>query len=157
MRNRKQNTRSAFTMIEMIAVLVVAGIAAFYIYSSYRKSRAGEEAKNAAMRATAVVEALENIKDFNSGAYPVSATKKISSLPQISRELGGTSGITDISNWTYKCSAGTSTTVTLTTGALSSADLANMVADRINGQLAPWTASASGNKIKITRANAVCK
>jgi prepilin-type N-terminal cleavage/methylation domain-containing protein len=149
--------RGAFTMMELILVLVIAGAAAYLIYSSFKKTKAGETARNEGVRITSVVGALENIKSFNAGAYPASSEKAISQLPQIQRELGGAQGTTDISSWTYSCTAGTDSTPTIKTSKYENADVANMVADRVRGNLAPWTARVNGTQITLTRPHSVCK
>lgn len=155
--NKKLQARRAFTMVELLLVILVGGILILAGIQGYNKIYIPSQADSEVKKASFVIGGVERVKNnYNNGAFPATATKSIPNLPLLKSSLGGANGVNDVVAWTYQCSAGNTSTATIVTEAYANADKRTLIVGGINNSLSPWTAVDNGSTITLTRLNSVC-
>lgn len=157
MTNRKM--RKGFTLIELIFVLVIVSALVIAGLSQYNKMKAPTQANGEFAKISQLLGGIDRAAGEASGAYPALTALAISGSDNaISIQMGGAAVLGDITGWTYNCAAGASSTVTVTTSALTSTVLADLVRSKIRGAFPAWTPNADGNdQVVLTLSGAVCQ
>ncbi|MBX6424107.1 type II secretion system protein [Thermosulfurimonas sp. F29] len=150
-RNKREE---GFTLTELAFVIVIAAILILGAVVGYNKIYKPSQATTEFRRVSQVIAAVERVKADNGGAY-LAASDRIQNIPRIVRQLSG--NVNDVGGWTYDCPAGTPSTLTITTTPYADTVVRDLIIDKINNNLTPWTATASGNAIQIQLANVSCR
>lgn len=159
-----QKMRKAFTMLELILVLVVGAILIVGGFMAYNKAYIPTQAEAEAKKAQMIIGGLERAKaSYHQGTYPASAVAAIPAVvidatsgTKLQDALGGASGVNDVASWTYACPAGNASTITIRSEAYTNEEQRRLMALNITNNLSPWVATVTGNFVQITRTNSVC-
>lgn len=147
--------RKGFTLTELAFVLVIGGIIIGIALLAFSKMYSPTVANSEYSRAMQVIGAVERASSDAGGAYPAAAAgSAVPSVVAVSNQMGGNTA--DVAGWQYGCPAA-GTTATITTGSLSSATVASILASKITGSSPNWTAAAAGSVVTITKSNLLCQ
>lgn len=155
---RKKGMRTAATMLEGLLWAAFAVIIIAMGYGIYNKISGNAKTDKEFRKVQSVHGAIERSANFNNGIYPASASARLDAIPVLANSLGGANGpgIKDVAAWTYSCSAGADTTITLTTSNYNNTVIRDQLVTQVNKALAPWTAVASGNRVVMSLSNVTC-
>jgi len=156
---KNKSKRKGFTLIELIFVLVIVTTLVIYGLSQYNKMKAPTQANGEFAKIAQLLGGIDRAAGEAHGSYPALTALAISGSDNaISIQMGGGSVITDIAGWTYNCAAGASSTITVTTSALTSTVLADLVRSKVRGAFPAWTPNANGNaQVVLTLSGVVCQ
>ena len=149
--------RGGFTIAEISLVIIIATILIVGGIFAYKKILPSTQASAGFKKVNAVISAVERAKQTNGGLF-VAANDKIDNIAILKNEMGGANGVSDVKNWQYSCTEGDDTTLTITTDKFNNPTVTALVAQKVNSNLAPWTATDNGDQtITLTLNNVDCK
>jgi len=155
--HKSANGRGGFTIVEISLVLTIATILIIAGIFAYKKILPSVQASSEFKKVNAVISGIERSKNTNGGLY-IAATDSINNIPTLKNELGGDQGISDVKNWQYECTEGDDVTLKVTTDKINSDTVANLVAEKVNKNLKPWTAAVTAdNQIELTLSPVDCR
>ena len=153
---RGAKMRAGYGMVEIMLGIVIVAVLIGGAYVAFQKIYMPAQADKETKKITLVIAGAERVKSYNGGAYPDDAGA-ITTIPKLMNALGGAKGTRDVGTWTYSCPNGGDSTVSFTTTAYDSPEKQAIIIDKINDQMSPWTAQASGQAITFQKTNASCQ
>ena len=158
MKHNKQKLRKrlGFTIIEVAIVLVFAGAAAVAVFLIYNQLYLPSVANNKHEEIASVIAGVDRSRRLNNNVYPTGSGGDITTIPNITNSLGGANAVKNLTGWTYSCPAGSGSTITITTTPYEDQVVRDLVVSLVNSNNAPWTATASGNRVVVTKSNVTC-
>ncbi|MBD3822933.1 MAG: hypothetical protein IE916_00290 [Epsilonproteobacteria bacterium] len=149
--------RPAFGLLEIGLVLLLVGGIAIAALSSFGKKHAQSQADTEFQKVSDVLTGLETTKKYNNGVYPIGAAANLDTITVLVNAMGGPTKTQDVASWKYNCAAGSNQTVTLTTTSYEDPTVQTLVLNQVNSNSTPWTATAAGSTIVITKTNTTCQ
>jgi len=159
---RKENLKRGFTIVELALVLAVVAVLLVGAFIGYNRVYLPAKADSISRNVLNVLTALERARSDNGGAYPaLTFTIGQGGGNLIESHLGGTgTALNDVAGWRYACTAGASSTVTLTTTNLTGGNqtLANLILAKLRTSLASGYQIQHNNGVfTITIPNVPCR
>ena len=149
--------RDGYSLVELMLIIVIIAVMIDGIYTSFHKIYLSTQADRVVKKVSTVVAGIERVESRNGGVYPAYSGNIVNDT-LLKNSLGGTKGTKDIQNWTYACTAGSDTTLTVTTEPMDNGEKADLVVSDLNNEIVPWTASKGSNdEIIITRNHVTCQ
>ncbi len=149
--------KRGFTMVELLLVILIGGILIVAGVQGYNKIYLPTQADAEVKKITFVLGGIERVKNnFNKGAYQGKARGTIKTNLSLTNALGGATGINDVGEWTYACTAGGAQTITIVTSNYDNLTKAQMIVAGVNNNLSPWVATLTGTGVTVTKANSTC-
>lgn len=155
----KKEMRKGFTIIELVFVLVIVGLLLVGGLMGFNKIYAPTVASTEYGRVSQVLGAIERARADNGGSYPaVAAGTSLTAVgaSKIYNQMGGTANMGDLAGYTYGCTAGASSTVTVKTTTLSSTTIADLVRGKVSASSPSWTPDAAGTSLVTLTLTGAC-
>ncbi|CAA6806630.1 MAG: Unknown protein [uncultured Sulfurovum sp.] len=154
----QKKMRPGFGTMDMLLTLIVVAIVVGTAWIIFKKMYIPAQAEKEAARIQSVIGGIERVAQHNGGAYLKQATgTAISGIASIKNQLGGTNGTKDVGTWLYSCPVGGASTVQVVTEKYDDSEKAALIADIIQSEMSPWTATVATDKITFSKANSSCQ
>lgn len=139
----ERRLNKGFTIVELALVLAVVSVLIAGAFIGYNRVYLPAKADSIARNVLNVLAALERARSDNGGAYPsgtftIGGTETFPGKTLLESHLGGTgTALNDVAGWRYSCTAGASSTLTLSTTNLTGGNqtLANLILAKLQTSL----------------------
>jgi len=154
----EKKMRKGLTLIETLFVIVLLFIVLAGVFNAFPKLKGKLGVMGLNSSATMVIGGVESAKSqYGNGRYIASSKKAIPDIKALKLSLGGEKATESLSDWTYECPDGASSTITITTPDIQSEDARDGLEMSFNSKNSDWVATVNGDTVEFTLDKVLCK
>jgi len=154
----EKKMRKGLTLIETLLVVVLLFAVLAVVFSMFPKIKGKLDVMGLNSSATMVIGGVESAKSqYGNGRYIASSKKAIPDIKALKLSLGGEKATESLSDWTYECPDGASSTITVTTPDIQNDDARDGLEMSFNSKNSDWVATVNGDTVEFTLDKVLCK
>lgn len=163
---KRRDAQKGMTIMEIALVIVIAAIIIGAAITVYQKINNRTVANAKFQVLTQLLSAIDTIANERGGVYPAASNAPIDpntsdeGIKAIVNMLGGQQAVFEYKQWTYDCSEGNDSAITVTAYGFENQTIRDLVIDKINSkQFGGWFAQpgSSDSQMQLIKQHVLCQ